>query len=310
MRDKIFNIMEGNSELWISRLISIVVVTAIIVACVAFILETIPEYNYKYKNTFACIELVVVIIFTIEYTIRWITVRGKLSFMLHPLNIIDLLAILPFYLGLLLPLNADLRIMRIVRLVRVFRIFKLAKYSKSFQLTVLALKDAGFALGALIFLMVLVLILSSTCMYFAEHEGEIACSQANCGGKWLVGVHDAGSPQCPKCHAALQLPPACTHFRSVASTFWWCIVTMTTVGYGDVVPQTAIGKLIAAITMILGILCIALPTGVIATTFSVRYEEMKKQKKAEIVTDTASHKESQEHLLICPHCGQKFSNQT
>lgn len=308
MRDKIYNIMEGNSELWISKLISWIVITAIVVACAAFVLESIPEYGLKYKGEFALLELIIVILFTIEYTIRFFTVRGKLSFMVHPLNIIDLLAILPFYLGLLLPLQADLRIVRIVRLIRVFRIFKLAKYSQSFQITILALKDASFALAALALLMSIVLVICSTGVYFAEHESEIPCMQASCGGKWTLGVDDAANAKCPKCQTAMQLPPAATHFRSIASTFWWCIVTMTTVGYGDVVPQTPLGRVIAGITMILGILCIALPTGVIATTFSTRYEQAKKDKQAAEKTADTAAQAKEEHLITCPHCGKKFDH--
>lgn len=300
MRDRIFAIMEGDSDLWISRVISYIVMTAIIVSTVAFVLETVPEYNHKYRQLFWWLEVVIVAIFSVEYAIRWITVRGKLPFMVKPLNIVDLLAVLPFYLDLLLPLSGlDLRIVRVIRLIRVFRIFKLAKYSKSFTVTALAFKDGSFAMVALILLMSIVLIVSSTCMYFAEHISEVPCSRENCQGKWTTHDGSFDNPQCPECRAAVQLPVAATHFRSILSTFWWCIVTMTTVGYGDVVPQTALGKLIAAFTMICGILCIALPTGVVATTFSNRYQEMMKAETAETGAETES--------LVCPHCGQKLT---
>lgn len=91
------------------------------------------------------------------------------------------------------------------------------------------------------------------------------------------------------------------HFRSIVSTFWWCIATMTTVGYGDVVPQTALGKIIAGLTMIVGILAIALPTGIMATAFSARLEESRKNTLAKKVHNSPSHG------MTCPHCQHKFA---
>jgi voltage-gated potassium channel len=282
--DEIYLIMEGNSTLWISKIISWIVLAAILISSVAFVLESDPDLH-SYHSTFHQIELWIVVIFSLEYGIRWLTVRDRLKFMRQPLNVVDLLAILPFYITLFLPFHLDLRILRLIRLIRVFRLFKLAKYSESFSITLKTLGDSASALFALLILILISLVLFSSFMYFAEHESYISfCTQKHCKGKWVDGEHSREHLVCPECQHPLEAPygtaDSAKNFRSISKTFWWCIVTMTTVGYGDVVPQTPLGRILAGITMIMGILCIALPTGVIATNFSQNVENAKKKRQA------------------------------
>lgn len=311
MRDRIFNIVDGQDDSFLSRFISWIIVLTILVSSIAFVLESVSELYAQYRHEFYVLEIVVVIIFTLEYLIRFITVRRRLAFMVKPLNIVDILAILPFYMELLLSGFIDLRILRIIRLVRVFRLFKMAKYSDSLALTLEALRDTGAALITLAILMSIVLVMSSSVMYFAEHDAHISyCGQRSsdgtfCQGKWIEGTHAVDRPECPVCHHALTLPTGnaqvAKNFRSILSTFWWCIVTMTTVGYGDVVPQTVLGKIVAGLTMLGGILCIALPTGVMATAFMNRFDEARKKKQAAHVPPPPAPEE-----ITCPHCRQKF----
>ncbi|MEK7487385.1 MAG: ion transporter [Planctomycetota bacterium] len=332
MRDRLFDIIEGNSDLFISKLISWIILLAILVSSVAFVLESVHELHEDYSKIFHWIDVTVVIIFSLEYLSRFILVRRKLEFVRQPLNLIDVIAILPFYIELLIPSNIDLRIVRIIRLVRIFRMFKIAKYSESFTLTMRALKESSAALIALVILMMIIMVMCSSVMYFAEHDAHISyCPDApNCRGDWREGPDSSKKIECSLCHKPVPMPigtaSKADSYRSIVSTFWWCIVTMTTVGYGDVVPQTKIGGIIAGFTMICGILCIALPTGVIATNFSALYLqaiEEKKKKAMEGKTAVDPFKQSVDHLLKaaqevlkqssaknrihCPHCSKEIS---
>ena len=310
MRDKIFDIIEGNSESLVSKIITRAVFLTILVSCVAFVLESIPELHEQYHHEFYILDVVVVMIFTLEYAIRFITVRKKWQHIWQPFNIIDLLAILPFYVDLLLSGVVSLRILRLVRLVRVFRMFKLAKYSESLTVTINAFRDARPALVSLVVLMGMVLVLFSSAMYYTEHDAHISyCYRKNingtiCNGRWVEGINSPAKPECPVCHATIALPVGkaamAKNFRSIVSTFWWCTATMTTVGYGDVIPQTALGKIIAGLTMIIGILSIALPTGIMATAFSARFEESRKN------TSEKNAHNNPNHGMTCPHCQHKF----
>lgn len=310
MRDKIYAILEGESECWISKIVAIIILTAILVSSVAFVFETLPQAK-AYQTELRILEIIVVIIFTIEYLLRLITSRERLSFLFTPLNVIDFLSILPFYLELFLISMLNLRILRVIRLIRIFRLFKLSRYSESLAITLKALHQSASSFAILLVLMAILMILFSSFVYFAEHDAHIAyCHHQNkngtyCAGMWIDGHDNVKTSECPTCHqmqAVVQDDsqeikcPVCgnllerptgrasiaQNFASIPHTFWWCIVTMTTVGYGDVVPQTVIGKIVAGLTMIFGILCIALPTGVMATTFLNVLEEERKKKQSKV----------------------------
>ncbi len=312
MRDKIFEIMEGESHSIIGRLISGFIFTVILISSIAFVMETMPELH-EYIHIFKILEYIIVAIFSIEYLIRISTARGRMRFMVKPLNIIDLLAVLPFYLSFL---SVDLRILRVIRLVRIFRIFKLSRYSTSFAITMHAFQESAHAFAVLLVLMLLVLILFSSFMYFAESDAHISycafrdASGKLCQGQWIAGIHDPHDLRCPLCHQPITMPigkpEVAQNFQSIPKTFWWCIVTMTTVGYGDVVPQTWFGKILAGLTMIAGILCIALPTGVMATTILYLFEEEKKKRaQAKIIAEEANAS-CQCQDIQCPNCKHQF----
>ena len=198
----------------------------ILYSIVTMTLETMPEMRH-YRTFFVWSEFVVVSIFTVEYVVNWVASRNR-RYPLTPLAIIDLLAILPFYLQL----GVDLRGLRAFRLLRVFRLLKLARYSKSLQLLGEALRRSGPELLAFGFVGLIVIYISAMCLYYAEHNAQ---------------------PEV---------------FSSIPATFWWAIVTLTTVGYGDVYPMTAIGKVVAAVVMISGVGFVAVPTSIITVKFS------------------------------------------
>ena len=218
----------------------------------AVIIETVQPIYEKYHLFFDTFEFISVIIFSVEYIIRvWACtaiekyrhpVWGRLKYMISLGAIIDLLAILPFYLPLILA-STDGRILRILRLFRLFRIFKLGRYSLAFNLISVVIKKRRAELTVSLTLLVMLLIFASTLMFYVE-------SESNPDG-----------------------------FQSIPETMWWGVATLTTVGYGDVYPITPLGKFLAGIIAILGVGLFALPAGIIASGFESELSNQKKDKE-------------------------------
>ena len=229
----------------ISRVWDIFIVTLIILNVAAVIFETVPSIKSKSGGFFDVFEFVSVMIFTIEYILRlWSAntvdkykgrIWGRLKYATSFLAIIDLVAILPFYLPMLLPF--DLRIIRILRLVRIFRVFKIGRYSKSVatigRVFYERKEQLVIAAGAVLFL----LIIASSLMYYIENPAQ---------------------PE---------------SFTSIPAAMWWGVATLTTVGYGDVYPVTPLGKCLGAIIAILGVGLFALPAGILAGGFAEQIEK-------------------------------------
>ena len=197
-------------------------------------------------------------IFTVEYVVRFASCPNKRSFALQPLNIIDVVAIVPYYITLAVaaalgvpPWDSSAQfsgttVFRAVRLIRVFRIFKLGRYSAGMQVFWGALVHSATSLSLLGFLIFISIILFSSVMYLVEDEGDLTPDEC-----------DPTLPGGRRCD-----------FRTIPTTFWWAIVTMTTVGYGDAVPSSISGRIIACVTMICGIIVIALPISVLGNNFT------------------------------------------
>ena len=175
--------------------------------------SSIPEIGQAYRAWFQGFEAFSIAVFTVEYVLRvWSAIEqtyprykhplwGRLRYAASPMAVIDLLAVLPFYLSFLLPI--DLRVLRVLRLVRMF---KLTRYSPAMNLLLAALREEVQAIAAALFVLLLLLVLASSLAYLAEHEAQPAA------------------------------------FGTIPQAMWWAIVTLTTVGYGDVVPVTPLGK--------------------------------------------------------------------
>lgn len=187
--------------------------------------------------------------FTFEYLVRFFSSPKKLVFLRSMLNIIDILAIVPFYIDLLLNSviedseKLSLAFLRILRLVRVFRIFKLSRHSSGLQILGLTLRKSLRELGLLVFFLIIGVVIFSSMAYYAE----------------------AGDPD--------------TFLgRSIPETFWWALVTMTTVGYGDMYPKSLWGKLVGSCCALCGVLAIALPVPVIVSNFDAIYKKHRSRK--------------------------------
>lgn len=240
IRHRIYEIIEiGRPSDRLSRLADITIVIFIFLSVVSIILESFSDIRQTYGQLLYFVEVCSVIVFSLEYLLRLATadfqIRGKalpmaaLRWMLTPLALIDLLAILPFYLPMLIPL--DLRFLRMVRILRLMRIFKLHRYSRALAAMNHALRERKMELVATIFICAILLIISSTFMYYLENKAQ---------------------------------PEA---FPNVLATLWWSVATLTTVGYGDVYPITPAGKLLGGIIALFGVGLIALPTGILSAAF-------------------------------------------
>ena len=171
----------------------------------------------------------------LEYKHTPSSLKSRFKFLVSTYGIIDLLAILPFYLPLFFPF--DLRIVRILRLVRLLRILKLGRYSHSLKMVSSVLRETRAQLTVTMFVAIILLVLSSSLMFYLEHDVQ---------------------PD---------------KFQSIGHTLWWSVSTLTSVGYGDVYPITGWGKLFSGVIAIIGIGFVELPTGIISSTFVQRLKE-------------------------------------
>ncbi len=236
------------------KIINIFIIILIVLNVTAVMLETVPSIDKPLKQFFNDFDLFSVIIFTIEYILRvWSSnhdprykhsVYGRLKYMASPAALIDLLAILPFYLHVLVG-GLDLRVLRILRLMRFFRLFRLTAYTKATRLVTNVFKSRFSELMLAFILTSFLIIIASCLVYFVEH------------------------------------PAQPDKFSSIPDTIWWSVVTLTTVGYGDLVPITVLGKIFTVIILLAGIALLALPAGIITSGF---LEEMRKTRKPPVLS--------------------------
>lgn len=268
LRKRLFAILEkGSREDRESRQFDLFIITLIVLNVIAIILESFQELEQSYRQIFHDFELVSVIVFTAEYLLRiWTAdlkypnsgpVGSRIRYFFSFEALIDLLAILPFYLPFFVSL--DLRFIRILRLTRLFRILKLNRYSESLLVIGRVLKKESEILLSTVFVTFILLLIASSLMYTIENEAQ---------------------PD---------------NFPNILASFWWAVATLTTVGYGDVYPVTAAGKILSGIIALLGIGLVALPTGIISSGF---IEEISKRKE----NRTNTSLDEKPHL--CPHCGK------
>ncbi|XP_059904580.1 potassium voltage-gated channel subfamily A member 1 [Gadus macrocephalus] len=282
----IFEYPESSSP---ARGIAIVSVLVITISIITFCLETLPEFrderelqvtgrldnnsnstggaprpSLTFTDPFFIVETTCVIWFTFELFVRFFACPSKSEFSKTVMNIIDIMSILPYFITVGTELAEQqggqehqqngqqamsLAILRVIRLVRVFRIFKLSRHSKGLQILGQTLKASMRELGLLIFFLFIGVILFSSAVFFAE----------------------ADEPE--------------SHFSSIPDAFWWAVVTMTTVGYGDMRPVTVGGKIVGSLCAIAGVLTIALPVPVIVSNFNYFYHRETDQDQSSLKDD-------------------------
>ena len=247
----------------LARLVSVWVMTLIMVSTLAFMLSTLPQFHVdggpELTNpaVWNNLEAFIVLQFSLEYGMRLATCGRICTFVFEPMNVVDLAAIAPWYLELMNLSGDQSAVLRVFRLARVIRIFKLGKYAAGLQLFGRTLLASVDALMLLFFFLSLATILASSIVYFVE-RGTWSVAQQ----QWL---REDGEP---------------SQFTSIPATFWWCVVTLTTVGYGDVVPATTQGQLLAVSTMLAGVLTIALPVSILGSNFQVNTTKVESMTRA------------------------------
>lgn len=247
----------------VSRVFDTFIVGLIVLNVAAMIVESVEQVRSLAPAWFTAFEYFSVAVFSLEYVLRiWSCVeepqyagpiRGRVRFAVSPLAIVDALAVLPFYLPFF---SVDLRVLRMFRLFRIMRIMriaKLARYSESLQMLLRVVKSRKEPLISAGLILLILLVVAASMMYYAEHDAQ---------------------PEV---------------FSSIPAAMWWAAVTLTTVGYGDAYPITAIGKVIASIIAMLGIGMFALPCGILGAAF---------------LEDLDSRRKSRQ----CPHCGKEIAS--
>lgn len=250
------------------KFINIFIITLIVLNVIAVMIETIDPIHARYEKYFNWFDAISVYIFTTEYVLRvWScthdprykgSIKGRLKYIFTFGALVDLVAFLPYYLQAII--GFDLRILRLLRLMRFFRLFRLTAYTRSAKLIFNVFKTRVNDLVLSFVLIIFLIIIASSALYFTEH---------------------------------LYPSKEESQFKSIPATLWWAVVTLTTTGYGDMVPHTTLGRVIAGIIMLCGVAIFALPAGIIVAGFLDELKFIRKYKGHD-----------------CPHCGKPLDYHT
>lgn len=255
------------------KLFDVLLLIAIVISIIDVMLETVQEVYQDWSYELQVLEWVITIFFTIEYIARILSVQNPIKYIFSFYGIIDLLSILPTFAGLFVADASTLRVVRVIRLLRVFRIFKLGRYLREADMLRKALSASRWKIIVFFGAIISICIIIGTLMYIIEGD---------------VSREEGGG------------------FTSIPRSIYWAIVTMTTVGYGDISPTTPLGQTISSFIMLLGYAILAVPTGIVSVEFGNEMRNVKNEKENEIsrkACDNCSKEGHDVDASFCKYCG-------
>lgn len=251
------------SETATGRAFDVFVIGLILISVATVVLESMPQVREVYGSELHLLEWGLTLLFTFEYILRLIAVKYPIRYALSFYGVIDLLAIVPTYLSLLVPGTQALLIVRILRLLRIFRILKLTEYTAESRIITTALKESSKKIFVFLVAVVTIVIVVGSMMYVIEGEEN--------------------------------------GFTDIPTSIYWAVVTLTTVGYGDLAPKSGLGKFLAALVMITGYGIIAVPTGIVTAQLA------RAGKPASTQVCPECHSEPHDvDAIHCKYCGAKL----
>jgi len=240
----------------------IVLFALIILSVIVVMLESVPSIQAEHGKLFTVVEWFLTIFFTFEYIARILTIKKPRHYVLSFFGIVDLLSILPTYLTILIPGSQSLMVIRTLRLLRIFRVLKLFKFIKEAALMSQALKNSRYKITVFLISVLTIATIMGTIMY-------------------LIEPPEAG-------------------FTSIPKSIYWAIVTLTTVGFGDIAPTTPLGQFFAAVIMILGYSIIAVPTGIVTNELTKAETPIRSNTQA---CHNCSREGHDDDAMHCKYCG-------
>lgn len=246
----------------------VVLITLIVISIVAVIFDSVPGISDSMHDALRTIEWIITIFFTIEYILRIIVSRNSYKYISSFYGIIDLLATLPSYIGLIVSGGSSLLIIRALRLLRIFRVFKLSRYTIAGSVIGSALRASKAKIAVFLAAVTTIIVIIGTMMYLVE------------------GAENG--------------------FTSIPRGIYWTIVTITTVGYGDIAPATALGQFIASLTMLTGYSVIAVPTGIVSAEMTYQQKLLHKGNDSSRTCPHCLAGGHDENASYCKMCGTKL----
>ncbi len=247
------------------KLFDVILLLAISLSVVAVILESVQSIRSIYGEALRYAEWTFTILFTVEYFLRLICVRRPWHYATSFYGVVDLLAVIPTYLSLFVAGTQSMIVIRALRLLRVFRVFKVVRFLGEMKSMIDALRATRIKIAVFLFTMVTLALIMGTTMYVIEGDEN--------------------------------------GFTSIPRGFYWAIVTITTVGYGDVAPKTALGQAVASVAMVLGYSLIIIPTGI----FAMELIKLSRNKPTTQVCPDCSREGHDADAVFCKYCGGKLN---
>ncbi|MCE4063921.1 ion transporter [Chryseobacterium gleum] len=251
------------SDTKLGKLFDIILLSLILVSTAIIMMESVPKLDKRFHYTFLILEWVISIFFTLEYSMRIAVVKNKRNCIFSFFGIIDFLALVPFYLSFFFPVTKYFLIFRMLRMLRIFRIFNLLDFMNDGYLIVRALKNSSRKIYIFLLFLIIFSVIVGSLMFMVE------------GGR--------------------------EGFETIPQSIYWAVVTVTTVGYGDVSPITPLGKFFAVVLMLAGYSIIAVPTGIVTA------EMRNKRQNLEMVCERCGNDDIDDDARYCKKCGKKLA---